>query len=92
VRLAAALPSTIAALKVAAPSALLGAIIGEYLGRVDSGLGLAMTIAQQQLDVARTWGIALVAGAVAGLGYGCIALVARYAVPWARTGTTGSPS
>jgi ABC-type nitrate/sulfonate/bicarbonate transport system permease component len=92
VRLAAALPSTIAALKVAAPSALLGAIIGEYLGRVDSGLGLAMTIAQQQLDVARTWGIALVAGAVAGLGYGFIALVARYAVPWARTGTTGSPS
>jgi ABC-type nitrate/sulfonate/bicarbonate transport system permease component len=91
VRLAAALPSTIAALKVAAPSALLGAIIGEYLGRVDNGLGLAMTVAQQQLDVARTWGIALVAGAVAGIGYGLIALIARVAVPWART-TTGSPS
>ncbi|BEP11873.1 ABC transporter permease [Acidothermaceae bacterium B102] len=91
VRLAAALPSTVAALKVAAPSALLGAIIGEYLGRVDNGLGLAMTVAQQQLDVARTWGIALVAGAIAGIGYGIIALVARIAVPWART-TTGSPS
>jgi len=85
VRLAAALPSTIAALKVAAPSALLGAIIGEYLGRVDNGLGLAMTVAQQQLDVARTWGIALVAGAIAGIGYGLIALVARFAAPWART-------
>ena len=58
VRLAAALPSTFAALKVAAPAALLGAIIGEYLGRVDQGLGLALTIAQQQLDVSRTWGIA----------------------------------
>jgi ABC-type nitrate/sulfonate/bicarbonate transport system permease component len=92
VRLAAALPSTVAALKVAAPSALLGAIIGEYLGRVDSGLGVAMTVAQQQLDVARTWGIALVAGAVAGIGYGLIALIARFAVPWARTTTTGSPS
>ena len=87
VRLAAALPSTVAALKVAAPSALLGAIIGEYLGRVDNGLGLAMTVAQQQLDVARTWGIALVAGAIAGIGYGLIALVARFAVPWARTTT-----
>jgi ABC-type nitrate/sulfonate/bicarbonate transport system permease component len=91
VRLAAALPSTFAALKVAAPAALLGAIIGEYLGRVDSGLGLALTISQQQLAIPRTWGIALVAGAVAGLGYGLVALVARFAVPWART-TPGSPS
>ena len=91
VRLAAALPSTFAALKVAAPSALLGAIIGEYLGRVDAGLGVAMTVAQQQLDVARTWGIALVAGAVAGIGYGLVALVARVTVPWART-TVGASS
>jgi ABC-type nitrate/sulfonate/bicarbonate transport system permease component len=91
VRLTAALPSTFAALKVAAPAALLGAIIGEYLGRVDSGLGLALTIAQQQLEVTRTWGIALVAGAVAGIGYGLVALVARFALPWART-TQGSPS
>ena len=65
----AALPSTLAALKIAAPAALLGAIIGEYLGRVDAGLGVAMTISEQQLEVARTWGIALVAGAIAGLGY-----------------------
>ena len=51
-----------------------------------------MTVAQQQLDVARTWGIALVAGAVAGIGYGLIALIARFAVPWARTTSTGLPS
>ncbi len=91
VRLAAALPSTFASLKVAAPAALLGAIIGEYLGRVDAGLGLALTISQQQLDIPRTWGIALAAGAIAGLGYGLVALIARLTVPWART-TPGSPS
>ena len=32
-----------------------------------------------------------VAGAIAGIGYGLIALVARIAVPWART-TTGVSS
>ncbi|MFI7399503.1 ABC transporter permease [Streptomyces sp. NPDC049541] len=87
VRVIAALPSTLAALKIAGPAALLGAIIGEYLGRVDSGLGIAMTIAQQQLDVPRTWGIALVSGAVAGVAYGVVGLVARYALPWSRTTT-----
>lgn len=87
VRVVAALPSTLAALRIAAPAALLGAIIGEYLGRVDAGLGVAMTISEQQLDVARTWGIALVSGALAGLGYAAIGLVGRLALPWARATT-----
>jgi ABC-type nitrate/sulfonate/bicarbonate transport system permease component len=85
VRLLAALPSTLAALRVAAPAALLGAIIGEYLGRVSNGLGVAMIVAEQQLDVARTWAIALVSGAVAVTAYGATALVERYALPWSRT-------
>jgi ABC-type nitrate/sulfonate/bicarbonate transport system permease component len=84
VRLIAALPSSFAALKIAAPSAVLGAIIGEFLGRVDSGLGLAMVVAQQQLQTERTWGVALVAGALAATGYGVVALVARFAIPWER--------
>ena len=42
VRLIAALPTTLAAFRVAAPAALLGAVIGEYLGRVTNGLGIAM--------------------------------------------------
>ena len=87
VRAIAALPSALAALKIAGPAALLGAIIGEYLGRVDNGLGIATTIAQQQLDVSRTWGIAMVSGAVAGIAYGTIGLVARFALPWSRTTT-----
>lgn len=84
VRLVAALPSSFAALKIAAPSAVLGAMIGEFLGRVDQGLGLAMVVAQQQLATERTWGVALVAGLLAGGGYGAVALVARFAVPWER--------
>ncbi len=84
VRLIAALPSSFAALKIAAPSAVLGAIIGEYLGQVNNGLGLAMVVAQQQLQTERTWDVALVAGALAASGYGVVALVARFAIPWER--------
>jgi ABC-type nitrate/sulfonate/bicarbonate transport system permease component len=84
VRLIAALPSSFAALKIAAPSAVLGAIIGEFLGQVTNGLGPAMVVAQQQLQTERTWGVALVAGALAASGYGVVALVARFAIPWER--------
>lgn len=90
VRIQSALPSTFAALKIAAPAALLGAIIGEYMGRVDSGLGVAMTVSQQSLQVSRTWGIALVAGAVAGIAYGATALFAYLAFPWARSSGVGN--
>lgn len=68
VRFRSALPSMFAALQIAAPAALLGAIIGEYLGG-EQGLGVAMINSQQTLDVNRTWGIAVVATAIAGLGY-----------------------
>jgi ABC-type nitrate/sulfonate/bicarbonate transport system permease component len=82
VRLRAALPSTFAALRIAAPAAVLGAIIGEFLG-ADSGLGIAMVTSQQSLKVARTWGLAIVASAVAGVGYALTALASRLATPWA---------
>ncbi|MEU2255581.1 ABC transporter permease subunit [Nocardia xishanensis] len=82
VQLIAALPNTFAALKIAAPSAVLGAIIGEYLGGVDSGIGVALTAAQTAYNVPRTWGMALAAAALAGLGYAIVALTARLVTPW----------
>ncbi|MFH5229659.1 ABC transporter permease [Antrihabitans spumae] len=82
VRLIAAAPSTFAALKIAAPSAVLGAILGEYLGGVDSGIGVALTAAQTSYNVPRTWGMAIAAAALAGLGYAIVAAVARLVTPW----------
>lgn len=82
VQVFAAAPKTFAALKIAAPSAVLGAILGEYLGGVDSGIGVALTAAQTSYNVPRTWGMALAAAAMAGLGYAIVALVARMATPW----------
>lgn len=86
VRLWSSLPSLFAALRIAAPAAILGAIIGEYLGGT-SGLGVAMINSEQSLQIARTWGIALVATAVAATAYGLTAAVERLITPWAaRTG------
>nr|WP_083472986.1 ABC transporter permease subunit [Frankia sp. R43] len=88
VRLRAALPSTFAALQIAAPAAILGAIIGEFLG-ADRGLGIAMVHSQQALEVPRTWALAMVASAIAGLGYAVTALLARLLMPWAPRGNPG---
>ncbi|MEV4538966.1 ABC transporter permease subunit [Asanoa sp. NPDC049518] len=82
VRVRAALPNLFAGLRIAAPAALLGAIIGEYLG-ASRGLGVALVQAQSSFEVSRTWGIALVISAVAGLLYAVTALVARLVTPWA---------
>ena len=82
VRLRASLPSLFAGLRIAAPAAMLGAIVGEYLG-AESGLGVAMINSQQSLAVERTWGIALVATALSGAAYALTALVGRLLTPWA---------
>jgi ABC-type nitrate/sulfonate/bicarbonate transport system permease component len=82
VRLQSSIPSLFAGLRIAAPAAMLGAIIGEYLG-AERGLGVSMINSQQALNIPRTWGIALTATAVAGILYGITALAERIIAPWA---------
>jgi ABC-type nitrate/sulfonate/bicarbonate transport system permease component len=82
VRIKASLPSLFAALRIAAPAAVLGALIGEYMGS-DSGLGVAMINSQQSLQIERTWALAFTATALAGIAYGLTALAGRMATPWA---------
>ncbi|HEX3793359.1 MAG TPA: ABC transporter permease subunit [Acidimicrobiales bacterium] len=82
VRLKAALPATFAGLAIAGPAAVLGAIIGEYLGG-ETGLGTTMVLAEQQLDIQRVWAIAVVATGLAGLVYLATAVVGRLLTPWA---------
>jgi ABC-type nitrate/sulfonate/bicarbonate transport system permease component len=84
VQLLSALPSILAALKIAAPAAFLGAILGEYVGGPDVGFGPAMVNAQQSLEVARVWALALVSGAIAGGAYALVGLISRVVTPWAK--------
>ena len=83
VRIRAALPDYFTALKISAPAAVLGAIVGEFIGGSENGLGVALISARANADPARVWGIAVVATAVAGLGYAVIALAGRLLTPWA---------
>jgi ABC-type nitrate/sulfonate/bicarbonate transport system permease component len=82
VRIRAALPSLFVALRIAAPAAILGAIVGEYVGG-EKGLGIAMIASQAGLAIPTTWGIALAATFIASVAYGLTALVGRLLTPWA---------
>jgi ABC-type nitrate/sulfonate/bicarbonate transport system permease component len=82
VRIRAALPSTFAGLQIAAPAAILGAIIGEYFGG-ERGLGIMMIASLQGFKVARTWGIAATATLLAGVGFFVTVLVGRSLTRWA---------
>jgi sulfonate transport system permease protein len=83
VRLRAALPSLFAALRIASPSAILGAMVSEFMG-AENGLGVALINSQQALNYSRTWAIAAFATCVAGCAYGLTSLAARALTPWAR--------
>jgi sulfonate transport system permease protein len=86
-RLQSALPSLIAALQIAVPAAVLGALIGEFFGSAQ-GLGAVLLSAQEHLLVDRVWGIGVFAGIVAALGFGAVTLLARILVPWAGKGAS----
>lgn len=86
VQVVAALPSLFAALKIAAPSAFLGAILAEYLGSGgEQTLGRALIAAQTQADAPLLWFLALVSGLFSGVAYLVVGLVARLVTPWSAT-------
>lgn len=82
VRAKAALPSIFTGLKIAAPAAVLGAIVGEWMGG-QQGLGIAMVASEQSLQISRTWGLAIVSAGIGGLAYAATALLALILLPWA---------
>ncbi|ORM32563.1 ABC transporter permease subunit [Williamsia sp. 1135] len=89
VRVVSALPSTFAALKIAAPAAVLGAVLGEFLAMPERGAGPALIVAQQRGDIPAVWAIALLAGAVAGVGYAIVAVISTYVTRYS-TGMAGT--
>lgn len=75
VRLRSSVPSLLAGLRVAAPAAVLGAILAEYGSGTRYGLGTFLLGSLGTADPARLWGIGVVATAVAGLAYLIFGLV-----------------
>jgi ABC-type nitrate/sulfonate/bicarbonate transport system permease component len=73
-----AVPLLFVGLKIAAPLAVLGALIGEWNG-AETGLGVVMLNAMFGLQVQRLWATVLVACAVSSLAYAYICLMERVA-------------
>lgn len=88
VQLISALPSVLGALRIGAPAALLGAILGEYVGGVQRGVAVTLKIAQQNVDVEQAWAIGLGCALLAGAFYGLFGLIAAAVTPWSRGGAS----
>jgi sulfonate transport system permease protein len=87
VRLRSALPSILGGLRIAAPNAVLGAILAEFGSGGRWGLGTYLLGSLGRAEPARLWGIGLVATAIAGLAYAIFA-VAGYRVTGASKAVT----
>ncbi|GAA1815911.1 ABC transporter permease [Nesterenkonia flava] len=81
VRLWSMLPHLFTALQIAAPAALVGAILAEWLGSTH-GLGVLLLQAQSSYEIPRTWSIAFVMAAVSGAAYLVLGIVGRRLTPW----------
>ena len=77
VQLRSALPSILAGLRIAAPAAVLGAILAEFGGGGRFGLGTYLLGSLGRADPPRLWGIGLMATLIAGLAYAALALIGR---------------
>lgn len=76
VRLRAALPHLFAGLQIAAPAAILGAMVGEFTG-AERGLGVLTVRAMRAIDVPGLWALATVATLVSLAVYAALGALAR---------------
>lgn len=82
VRVIAALPNILSALQIAVPAAFLGAILGEYFGKIETGVGPILVAAQVTLNSPRVWGLFLLCALVSIIGYTIVGLIGRLVAPW----------
>lgn len=82
IRLPQALPSIFGGLKVAITLAVVGAVVGEFLGS-DSGLGYLLVSAGGQLQTALLFAALIVLTSLGLALYAAVSLVERLTIPWA---------
>jgi NitT/TauT family transport system permease protein len=78
-----AVPYLFAGFKIGAPAAVVGAVLGEWIG-AEQGLGLLMLWAMFTHLVPRLWATVMVSALVAALAYVLIALLERVVAPWSK--------
>lgn len=80
VRARAAIPYATAGLQIAAPAAVLGAMVGEFTG-ADRGLGVLAIRAMRALDVPATWSLAATSAALSISAYAALGALGRRLSP-----------
>jgi NitT/TauT family transport system permease protein len=81
VRWPASLPYLFSALKIAATSCVLGAVIAEWIGS-DKGLGYLVVASTFEFKIARLWSTIFVTSGLALAGFLAVVLAERVLVPW----------
>lgn len=81
IRLPGALPALFAGMKVAVSFALVGAIVGEFVGG-SSGLGTVILVAQGQFDTTRVFAALVMLGLMGTLLFHAVEVLERLAIPW----------
>lgn len=89
-----AIPSILSGFRIAAPNAVLGAILAEFGGGGRFGLGTYLLGSLGRADPPRLWGIGLTATLIAGLAYAVFAVIGNRITGASRAVTvpTGAPS
>lgn len=90
VRVLSALPSLFAALRIGFPAALIGSMVGEFMG-APRGLAVLMIRFSGELDAASTWATGVIITTISTLGYGCIGLVQRHVTRFIPAVTSEPP-
>ncbi|MGE3709650.1 MAG: ABC transporter permease [Hyphomicrobiaceae bacterium] len=85
VQFPAALPFIFAGAKVAVTLAVIGAVIGEFVGSV-GGLGNLLLTANSQLDSPLAWAALLWLSALGIVLFAAVVLIERWVMPWASSG------
>jgi ABC-type nitrate/sulfonate/bicarbonate transport system permease component len=85
-RLPSALPLVLAALRLGATYAVIGAVFGEWVG-ADDGLGIYLLQANGRLQTDRVLAAVLVLAALGLIAFGLVALAERALTPWRRRST-----
>ncbi len=90
VRAMSALPYLFAGLQIAAPAAILGAMVGEFTG-AERGMGVLAIQAMRALDVEATWALATLAAVTSIAAYAALGALGRALAPEAPPALLAPP-
>ena len=81
IRIPAALPNMFAGIKVASTLAVVGAVVGEFVG-ADQGLGYQLIVANGVLDVQLSFAVLVILSLMGILLFVAVDVVERLTLPW----------